>query len=171
MNKLTDRQEKFCNEYLIDLNATQAAIRSGYSKKTAQEIGSQNLSKVLIQERLKELKEQLKKDTDVTAEIVINEFRKIALSSIAHLHNSWISLVDFQDLTDDQKATIESIQTRTRTIMEPGTDHPIVIEEVKIKLYDKQRALENLGKYLGLYEEDNKQKGIPVYFDEDDKKL
>ena len=52
MSKLTDKQERFVQEYLIDLNATQAAIRAGYSKKTAQVIGSENLAKPLIAERI-----------------------------------------------------------------------------------------------------------------------
>lgn len=54
--KLTDKQELFCQEYLIDLNATQAAIRAGYSEKTAQQTGSENLSKPVIQARISELK-------------------------------------------------------------------------------------------------------------------
>jgi phage terminase small subunit len=58
MSKLTDKQEMFCKEYLIDLNATQAAIRAGYSKKTANEQGSQNLVKLSIQKRIAELKEE-----------------------------------------------------------------------------------------------------------------
>lgn len=56
MSGLTDKQELFCQEYLIDLNATQAAIRAGYSTKTAQQTGSENLSKPVIQERISELK-------------------------------------------------------------------------------------------------------------------
>ena len=54
--KLNNKQMMFCKEYMIDLNATQAAIRAGYSKKTAQEIGSQNLSKLIIQEEMRSYK-------------------------------------------------------------------------------------------------------------------
>lgn len=50
MAKLTAKQQRFCDEYLIDLNATQAAIRAGYSKKTANRIGTENLSKLVIRE-------------------------------------------------------------------------------------------------------------------------
>ena len=60
--KLTDKQKRFCDEYLIDLNATQAAIRAGYSKKTAYSIGIENLKKPVIQnyidKRLKQLEDK-----------------------------------------------------------------------------------------------------------------
>ena len=55
MAKLTPKQKAFCDEYLIDLNATQAAIRAGYSEKTANRIGNENLSKLDIQNSIKEL--------------------------------------------------------------------------------------------------------------------
>lgn len=54
MEKLTPKQQRFCDEYLIDLNATQAAIRAGYSKKTAKEIGTQNLTKLHIRSYIDE---------------------------------------------------------------------------------------------------------------------
>ena len=53
MAKMTDKQKRFCDEYLIDLNATQAAIRAGYSEKTARQIGTENLSKPSIDEYIK----------------------------------------------------------------------------------------------------------------------
>ncbi|MGV6945023.1 terminase small subunit [Sphingobacterium kyonggiense] len=71
MGKLTDKQERFCQEYLIDLNATQAAIRAGYSEKTARQIGEQNLSKLDIQARLKELQEARQERTQVTQDYVL----------------------------------------------------------------------------------------------------
>ena len=55
-NKLTAKQQRFCDEYLIDLNATQAAIRAGYSKKTAKQIGQQNLTKLDLKEYIGWLK-------------------------------------------------------------------------------------------------------------------
>lgn len=58
---LNDKQKKFCNEYLIDLNATQAAIRAGYSEKTARSIANENLTKPDIQKYIQELQEGIKK--------------------------------------------------------------------------------------------------------------
>lgn len=155
MIELNKKQKRFCEEYVKDFNGTQAAIRAGYSKNSANEQSSQHLAKLHIQAYIKELADKATSKNNVTVEKIVAEFSKIAFSSIAHLHNSWISLKDFETLTDDQKDSIESIQTRVRKMSD--NDVVIDVEEVKIKLYDKQRALENLGKYMGIYEADNEQ--------------
>lgn len=75
--KLTDRQEKFCNEYLVDLNATQAAIRAGYSKKTAQVIAAENLSKPIIQEKLQKCIKKQQERTQITADKVLADIEEV----------------------------------------------------------------------------------------------
>lgn len=75
--KLTPKQEKFCQEYVVDLNATQAAIRAGYSAKTARSLGQENLTKPDIQERLSELRSEQEKRTEITADAVLNEIALI----------------------------------------------------------------------------------------------
>ena len=72
---LTDKQEMFCREYLIDLNATQAAIRAGYSVKTANRIAAQNLSKLDIQNRIAELKAKRNEDVGIDADYVLRRLR------------------------------------------------------------------------------------------------
>ena len=160
--KLTDKQEKFCNEYLIDLNATQAAVRSGYSENTAKEIGCENLTKPNIQYRITELKEELSKKVEVTPEMLTLEWKKIAFSSIAHYHKTWIDRTDFEQLTQDQKDAIQGIETRVikKKVFADGKDKEEIVdvEQVKISLYSKEKALENLGKRVGYYEINNKQK-------------
>ena len=71
MANLTPKQQRFVEEYLIDLNATQAAIRSGYSEKTAQEIGSENLSKPMVAKAIAEAQEKLSNKAQVTVEMVV----------------------------------------------------------------------------------------------------
>lgn len=80
--ELTDRQARFCEEYLIDLNATQAAIRAGYSEKTAREQAAQNLSKLNIQEKIAELKAERAKRTEMTQDSVIQELAAVARAEI-----------------------------------------------------------------------------------------
>ena len=82
MPNLTEKQKRFCEEYLIDLNATQAAIRAGYSKKTANRIAAENLSKLDIQNYLKELMQERSERTGITADTVLEELKKIALSDV-----------------------------------------------------------------------------------------
>lgn len=75
---MNEKQQRFCEEYIIDHNATQAAIRAGYSAKTAKQIGSENLTKLDIAEKIRELEEAIpKKNTIATAEEVLEHFSKV----------------------------------------------------------------------------------------------
>lgn len=80
MPKLTDKQKRFCEEYLIDLNATQAALRAGYSKRTAYSIGDENLKKPEIQNYLSELMKKRSERTGIKADDVINELKSVAFT-------------------------------------------------------------------------------------------
>ena len=75
--KLTAKQEMFCCEYIIDLNATQAAIRAGYSKKTAGQIGEQNLKKLEIQEYVNTLMNERKKRVEIDADYVLGGIKDL----------------------------------------------------------------------------------------------
>lgn len=76
MANLTPKQKVFCEEYLIDLNATQAAIRAGYSEKTAKQIATENLSKPVLQEYISELQEERSERTEITADYVLNTIKE-----------------------------------------------------------------------------------------------
>jgi phage terminase small subunit len=157
--ELTDKQEKFCYEYCLDFNATQAAIRAGYSESTARSIASQLLTKVNIQDKIKKMQDNLAETSGMGRLKVINEHIKIAFSSIAHLHETWIKRREFESLTEDQKACIAEIDTKIKTEYEYNAEteekEPIRVEYVRIKLYDKQKALDSISKMLG-YEAPNK---------------
>jgi len=75
---LTDKQKRFCEEYLIDFNGTQAAIRAGYSKKTAQQQASRLLSNVVVQDYLSELRGELKERSLVDAQYITEGLKRIA---------------------------------------------------------------------------------------------
>ena len=92
--KLTEKQKRFCEEYLIDLNATQAAIRAGYSKKTSDRIGNENLKKLEVQLYLKELMEQRSQRTEITADTVLKELAKIASADVEITEKSKIKALE-----------------------------------------------------------------------------
>jgi phage terminase small subunit len=151
-SELTPKQERFCREYILDYNAARAARESGYSEESARQIGSENLSKPYIQAYITLLESDLATTLGITKSRVLNEHAKLAFSSIAHLHNTWIERKDFDTLTDEQKASIAEISTQTRTekIYKGTKDEALVdIDYVKIKLYDKQRSLDSIRKILG----------------------
>lgn len=149
MNK---KIKRFCNEYIIDLNATQAAIRAGYSEKTAYSQGHRLLKNVEVQDRIKSMQTDLQKASGITALKVLKEHQKIAFSSIAHLHNSWIKMKDFEALTDDDKAAIKSISTKVvkRNIGTSAEPDMVNIEYIKVEFWDKQKALDSIANLLGL---------------------
>ena len=79
--KLTAKQQRFCEEYVVDMNATQAAIRAGYSKNSASVIGSENLGKPNVVQCIAELKKALSESTAIRAERVLEEIASIAFST------------------------------------------------------------------------------------------
>jgi len=145
--ELSGKQKRFCEEYIFDFNGTRAAKAAGYSENTAAEIASENLTKPQIQAYIKELQSDLERTSGISRMKVLREHEKLAFSSIARLHNTWMERKDFDKLTDEQKACIAEISTQTRQIM--VGDLPVEIEFVKIKLYDKQKALDSISKMLG----------------------
>ena len=142
--KLTDKEKRFCEEYVIDWNATRAAKVAGYSEKTAKEIGCENLTKLNIKKHIDECKNNLEELSGVSALRNINELKKIAYSSIAHLHKTWIKRKEFELLTDEQKECIQEIKTR-----ESYTKQGELVTEIHVKLYDKLKALGTMNRMLG----------------------
>lgn len=155
--QLNDRVEKFCYEYCIDFNGTQAAIRAGYSEKTARQIASRLLTNVNVQNRISELQSNLAKTAGISALRVLKEHEKIAFSNAGQLRDGWITLKGFNSLSEEDKACIQEVSTKTvkRTLKQFNTstgefeDDPIEEEWVKIKLYDKQKSLDAINKMLG----------------------
>lgn len=150
---LTGKQKKFCENYIWDFNGARAAREAGYSEDSAASIASELLTKPNIQGYIKELEADLAKTAGISRLMVVQEFKKLAFSSIAHLHNTWIERKEFDKLTDDQKAAIQEISTQTRMEKNPiEGGMPIQVDYVKVKLYDKGRALESINKMLGYHE-------------------
>ena len=149
--ELTGKQKRFCEEYIWDFNATRAAKVAGYSEDTASEMGYENLRKPQIQAEIKRLQENIAETVGISKSMVLAEHQKLAFSSIAHLHDTWVTRKEFNDLTADQKACIQEISTKT-TYEKDGFGNPQRMEYVKIKLYDKQKSLDSLSKMLGFNE-------------------
>ena len=147
---LTPKQKKFCQSYIYDWNGTRSYL-AAYPKTKNAHVASVLAVRMLAKDSIKQYIEEIQKDLEKLAGIsrmqVLNEHRKLAFSSIAHLHNTWITRKDFEELTDDQKACISEISTSIRKVAD--MDNVIDVEYVKIKLYDKQKALDSISKMLG----------------------
>jgi phage terminase small subunit len=142
-DNLTVKQRMFVEEYLIDLNATQAAIRAGYSAKTADQQGSRMLANVKVQQAIAERMAERSKRTGVNQDRVVLELSKIAFLKMTDVvdRNGAIK----QDASEDDLACIESIKYK-----ESDNEYGGSVER-EVKVASKLKALELLGKHLGMW--------------------
>lgn len=157
MADLTEKQERFCQEYLIDLNGTQAAIRSGYSIDSAKEIASENLTKPNIQLRITELNRSRQEATGINQKRVLEEYAKIAFFDIREVFDVDGGLINVKQLDDNSAGAIASIKSSEEWGEDENGDKVITGTLKEVKVFDKIRALQDLGKHLGLFEKDNAQ--------------
>lgn len=140
---LTDRQARFVLEYLVDLNATQAVIRAGYSKSGARQEGARLLSNAGIAAAIQEQQDARAARTLVTADRVVREYARVAFSDLRRF-TGWgpdgMRPVASSDLSEDDGAAVAEVSAA------PGEFGPTL----KFKLYDKVKALDALGRHLGL---------------------
>ncbi len=152
---LNNKQRRFVDEYLIDLNATQAAIRAGYSAKTAGQIGDENLKKPEIKQAVADRMKDRETRTEITQDMVLRELAKIGFADIRKavkwgadlpvvnpdtgevLIANGVILVSSEQLDDDTAAAVSEISQTA--------------QGVKIKMHDKKAALVDIGKHLGMF--------------------
>ena len=154
---MTPKQQRFVEEYLVDLNATQAAIRAGYSEDSAHVIGHENLSKPNIQEALAAAMNERSERTQITADRVLEEYAKLAFQDIRKavrwgrnpgdetsqnaepngLNIYPVSLIPSEEIDDDTAAAVSEI-----SLTQSG---------LKVKMHDKKGALDSVARHLGMF--------------------
>ena len=159
---MTKKQKRFVEEYLIDLNATQAAIRAGYSPHTAKDIGCENLAKPNIAAAISQAMAERSRRTGINQDRVLQELARIGFAKITDVVDPETAKIR-PDASDDDLACIQSIKIKPS---EFGTER-------EVKLYDKKSALVDLGKHLGLFKDKVELNGdmdlhITVDYGEDD---
>jgi phage terminase small subunit len=145
-SKLTAKQERFVAEYLIDLNATQAAIRAGYSKKTAEKIGSENLRKPEIAAHLSASMKAREIRTEITQDRVLAEFAKIAFLDPRKFYDEAGNLIPIHKLDDDTAAALGGMDVSAVRSADGDIDYT-----KKIKIIDKKGALDSIARHLGMF--------------------
>lgn len=144
MAKLTPKQERFVDEYLVDLNATAAARRAGYSEKTAEAIGYENLRKPQIMAAIQERQGELQGKLEITRETVLQELAAVAFAN----GTDFVTINRGGNLV--VKATDQVPKEKLPAVA--GIKYAANGLGVEIKLHDKVRALELLGKHLGIFD-------------------
>lgn len=154
---LPARRARFVEEYLIDLNATQAAIRAGYSKKTAKAIGHELLTFPDVQEAIIAAKAARSRRTEVKADEVVLELAKLGFSNMldyVRVTDGGLAAVDLSLVTRDQAAAIAELVTEEVSGGRDGDGEELPpVFKTKLKLVDKRAALVDLGKHLGVFKE------------------
>lgn len=163
MAKLTPKQKAFVEEYLVDLNATQAAIRAGYSAKTAYRTGADNLRKPQIQEEIQKAMKEREKRTEITQDKVLKELAAIAFakgSDFAQVVEEPLIINGSYVLDPDTGAVKKQEVVKiipTDKLPEEKQKAIAGIKEgrygIEISTCDKVRALELLGKHLGMFKD------------------
>ena len=147
--KLTPKQQTFVREYLVDLNATQAAIRAGYSTKTAEWIGPQLLGKTHVAAEIARLMAERSARVELKSDRVLKEISRILCADIRKIMHPNGRIKMPHELDDDTAAAIASFKLKADG-------------EIEYKFWDKNSALEKAMKHLGEYGKDNKQKTDPL---------
>lgn len=150
---MTDAQKRFCDEYLIDLNATRAykvAYQNCKKDETAKSAGSRLLTNVNVQNYISEKMKEREKRTEVTQDMVIKELAKIAFLDIRKLYTENGQLKNVADIDDDTARAISSLET-LEEYYGYGDEREKIGDTQKVKLLDKTKALELLGRHLGIF--------------------
>lgn len=161
--KITAKQQRFIEEYLVDCNATQAAIRAGYSEKSAQQIGAENLLKPVILTAIDVRRAALSKKLEIDAERVLREYAAIAFAQLTdyvqiatkphykfgvHPLTGKLDMIPvggYQQVTLTDTATLPEYKLAVLAGIKQGENG------IEIKMHDKIKALEALGRHLGLF--------------------
>jgi phage terminase small subunit len=143
MTELTAQQERFCREYIIDLNATQSAIRAGYSDKTADVQGCRLLGNVKVASRISELKAQRVDEVKTDANYVLKRLLEIDALDVADIVDESGDLIPVKNWPKAWRTSVNAIE-----VVQMKSTEDVVAYLKKIKIPDKIKTLELLGKHI-----------------------
>lgn len=164
---MNHRQQRFALEYLVDLNATRAAIRAGYSRRSARDTGSRLLTNPDIQTEIARLRAEQAAETKLTIARVDAALDKLAftdLPEILALKGGRLTMQDFVNLTPAPKACLKKVRIKTIGMTTDDAGNQIPLMSVEIELHDKLKALELIGRRLGAYTDRPQRKVATITF-------
>lgn len=161
---LTDKEKRFAEEYVKNYNIRNAWKVAGYTAKNDSTMFS-NAYEVMQRERvhlyIKELQKDIEKSLNISKARVLHSHMQIAYTSIANLHKTWITRKAFEDLTEDEKMAIAEIDTKIVKVKDKrGKETGVTEEYVKIKLFDRQKALDSIARMVGYDEPSELDKNV-----------
>ena len=155
-DNLTDKQKMFCQEYIKDFNGTRAAIKAGYSKSSAKEIASENLTKPNIQEYLKKIMKKRADKLEIDQEYVLQNIVEVQQRCMQHKPVMVFDKVEKQFVQQE------------KYVIDEETGEEKLMGVYTFDAANANKSLDMLAKYTGFYEEDNKQaSGVQINFNRD----
>jgi phage terminase small subunit len=151
---MTPRQRQFVAEYLVDLNAKEAAIRAGFSPRTAAEKGYQLLQRPDVKEHLEKAFKARERRTNITSDRVLEEIARIAFADVRELYRADGSMKKPNELSADTAAALAAVD-----VAEMGGDDAPLVTTKKAKLHDKVAALTLAARHLGMLNDKLKVEG------------
>lgn len=152
MKQLTPKEARFVQEYLVDLSAAQAAIRAGYSEHSARNCGYDVLHRPHVEAAIQEAMAARAKRTEISQDTVLRELLAIARSDIGELFDADGKLRPLAEIPEQARRAIAAIETETRKdVLDETAGEAEEVTTKKVKLWDKPKALELLGKHLKLW--------------------
>ena len=154
---ITTNKKRFAEEFVIDFNGKQAAIRAGYSKKTAEQQASRLLSNVKVQNYISILKKEIEERSKMKVDECIQRLTSMARFDIADFYDETGALKSIHDIPEETRQAITELSV-FEEFAGKGEDRTLIGFTKKVKLSDRRANLVELMKYLGAYEIHNKQK-------------
>jgi phage terminase small subunit len=148
--KLRPKQERFCQEYVLDMNGTRAAIRAGYSESTANEQASRLLAKDNVSARVLELKEKQAKRLEISADTILRELLALATADVTDALDDAGNVKPIKELPKELRRALSSIDVSEVYVGEGEEKHVAGLRS-RYRFHDKNKALELLGKHLKLF--------------------
>lgn len=155
--KLAPKQQRFCQEYIIDLNGQKAATRAGYSERTARQKAHNLLKEPRIAEEINRLKKEIFDRNKITIDEMVSILSSIARFDIASLYNENGYLKNIHDIPLESRHSIEELSV-FEEFEKQGKKNVLIGLTKKIKASGKQGAIDKLLKHFGGYQKDNEQK-------------
>lgn len=160
--ELTPKQQRFVDEYMVDCNGTQAAIRAGYSKRTANEQAAQLLAKLSIRKAIDARREALSKEVLADLPRTVRELICVGYADIGMLYDNEGRMLPIQDWPECVRRAVKSIK-RVPVYKGTGEKRAIVGYQLEPVLFDKNAALNMLMRHQGGYDQDNQQRQPDIY--------
>jgi phage terminase small subunit len=156
--QLTEKQRRFCERYCVVWNAARAAREAGYSEKSAKETGSELLTKPNIRAYIQQIKDNAAEFAGVSMLRNLQELSKIAYTSAADLRQSWHGLKEWDEISEEAKASISEVVTVSKVLRRVGggderedenSGMVQTLETVKVKQHSKIQAIAEINKMMG----------------------